>query len=312
MDYSIVFVHSGLTLPEYLRDSINQARYFNNNCKIFLITNQALIKEIDYANLLAVEIVSCESLKESSRHNNFKNNSTLDPTFRNGFWQHTTERFFYIDELIDQLNLTNVFHLENDVLIYVNLARLLSIFIQCYPGIGATFDNDLRCVPGFMYFSNKTASYNLTEFISYSFLNKLPNSINDMELLGSYRQLGSHLIDHLPIIMDVYAHPLITRTRMVPQNPHNYSKNFHLFQSLFDAASIGQYIGGIDQRNAGGKNTKGFINESCVFNPALLEYYWGEEDGKQVPFAKHSDRYYRLNNLHVHSKELQKYISFQK
>ena len=44
------------------------------------------------------------------------------------------------------------------------------------------------------------------------------------------------------------------------------SSNFDRFQYIFDAAAIGQYLGGIDPIHD--KNdTSGFVNEICIINP---------------------------------------------
>ena len=52
-----------------------------------------------------------------------------------------------------------------------------------------------------------------------------------------------------------------------------YNENFQEFNSIFDAAAIGQYLGGVDPRNSPG-DTRGFVNETCVVNYDKYEFTW--------------------------------------
>ena len=47
-DYSIVFVHIGNTLPDYLKTAVGQAKLFNDDASIYVIGNEeALLKIAD-------------------------------------------------------------------------------------------------------------------------------------------------------------------------------------------------------------------------------------------------------------------------
>jgi hypothetical protein len=87
-------------------------------------------------------------------------------------------------------------------------------------------------------------------------------------------------------------------------------KHFDQFGAIFDAAAIGQYLGGVDPRNAGGADTAGFINETCIFDPSGYQYRWRtDSQGRRVPCAIDEGREYRVNNLHIHSKDLERFVS---
>ena len=84
--------------------------------------------------------------------------------------------------------------------------------------------------------------------------------------------------------------------------------NFSSFLSIFDGAAIGQFLGGIDPKN--GVSKPGFINESCLFNPSLIKFTWEVDDcDRRVPYASYGNSISRINNLHIHSKNLQKFTS---
>ncbi len=82
-----------------------------------------------------------------------------------------------------------------------------------------------------------------------------------------------------------------------------------MFNSIFDGAAIGQYLGGINP--AVHSNARpGFINETCIFNPSRIVIEWRrDEKNRNVPFAVFDGAAYRINNLHIHSKKLHDFRS---
>lgn len=307
--YSIVFVHIGQRVPLHVKYALEQARLFNPIEDIFLILNKVAKIDDDIQQVFSkndIKLVYCEDLPRSAMHKKFLSESTLNTTFLGGFWFKTTERFFYLDELITQYNLQHVFHLENDNMLYLDLSEHLEIFKQ-YKKIAAVFDNDDRCIPSFMYFSNKNAINHLVKFIA----ERAKKGLDDMKVLALYKNEGrSQYIEPLPIIMAEYAqtYPLITPTGKSAKDKMFYSYHIDRFNSIFDAAALGQYLGGIDPKV--GQSKPGFINESCVFNPSRLKFTWEkDEQGRKIPYAIFQGKYFRINNLHIHSKKLENFKS---
>lgn len=305
--YSIVFIHIGEQLPSHLETAICQARLFNEQCQILLVANQQVLanlpEKIQQKNVVTVP---CESLNITPEHVAFRKVGRPK-----GFWVYTSERFLYLYDLMAQYQLENVFHLENDNMLYVNLEELLPIFQTAYPGIAATFDNDTRAVAGFIYISNPQIMQSLASF----FAAKRKRG-NDMEILALYKnRKGSTIqeIDHLPIIPTSYAedHVLKNRQGKSVKNPEKFHNHIDQFQSLFDAAAIGQYLGGGDIYYHP-QLKPGFINESCIFNPSFFTFEWKDDcQGRSVPYAIYNHQPYRINNIHVHSKQLHLFASIK-
>lgn len=301
-DYAIVFVHIGDTLPPYLQTAVTQARAFNKECPIFLIANEkALQTPINEASC-----ISCESLIKTTDHLRFIQKTKLNKEWKKGFWRYTSERFLYLNDFMLQHGVCNVFHIENDVMLYVDLEELLPVFLNNYTGIAATFDNDKRCIPGFVFFKDDQASSSLTQ----CFADHAKERLTDTEIFVRFREEYPDLIDTLPIVSEEYVteHPMISFRKYFPKDKYKFCQNIHLFQSFFDAAAIGQYLGGKDPAN--GFSSKGFINESCVFNPSHLTYEWiFDEQYRRVPYAIYAGKKFRINNLHIHSKQLELFLS---
>ena len=79
-----------------------------------------------------------------------------------------------------------------------------------------------------------------------------------------------------------------------------YTNHWDEFQCVFDAAALGQYIGGIDAPG----NTEGFVNESCVFEADKVDIEW--RDGRPWAFGL------PVVNLHIHCKNLKKWSTDSK
>ncbi len=307
-EHSIVFVHVGPRLPDYMEDSLSQARLFNKTCPIYLAASQEALQGLsEKARAASPTLVPLETLQKTENHLCFNNFSVMDRSFRGGFWHYTSERFFYLEEVIAHYDLHQVFHLENDNMLYVDLEKILPVFMQYYPGIAATFDNDRRCIPGFVYIADKQIIADLTTLMA----NQAHAGKNDMEFLAIFKDhVQREGIDHLPIVMENYFdyYEALSPAGHRVRNPRLYSQHGDYFDSIFDAAALGQYLGGIDPKN--GASSPGFINESCIFNPSKLHFRWERDlEGRNVPYAYFEGVERRINNLHIHCKNLKLFSS---
>ncbi len=302
----LVFVHLGPSLPPYLQDAVFQASLFNPVDEICVIVNE---KALEKSNNLGrfTTIFTAENLQLTERHSAFREKSTLDKSFRDSFWFYASERFLYLDDFMQQYNVKNLFHIESDVALFVDLQELLPIFQQEYHDqIAAVFDNDDRCIPSFIYAANKDAMAHLAAFM----VENAGSGKNDMEVLGLYKKQYPTKIKNLPIIPSSYSesYPLVSASGCKTQNAAAYSTNIDKFHSVFDAAAIGQYLGGTDPRN--GPSSPGFINERCLFNPANFSYdLQTDVYGRLIPYLLFNGTKYRINNLHIHSKHVNQFLS---
>lgn len=303
-EYSIVFVHIGNAVPTHADVAIAQARLFNKKARIILISSQEGLQRFHTAkDQIHLELIPYDTLPKTPIHQEYHNRCTET----SDFWRYTSERFLYLWDLMQAYSLENVFHLENDTMLYADLEILLPHFHTYYPGIGATFDNEDRCIPGFVWIANRQAM----ELLAAHFAEQAITGLNDMQVIGNYRKKYLiQRIDTLPIIMPEYAavYPLESPHRHITSQPRSYYNHFEAFHAIFDAAAIGQYLGGIDPMHA--HNQPGFINESCLFNPSLLKYQWKlDEQERWVPYAIFRNHSYPIINLHIHSKRLHAFKS---
>jgi hypothetical protein len=295
LNYSIVFVHLGDELPSYFVEATSQARLFNPEADIYAIVDSAALQNTPDPRFTLdnVSFVTTNTLPVTAQHEKFRKLSVHDVTFRKGYWRKATERFFYVDALMQQYNLTDVFHMEYDTMLYADLSTMMRAFHE-YAEIGAVFNNDDHCIPCFLYFKSSSGLTKLTHFLS----DNASYGWNDMIAIANYKkQYGAMAVDHLPLLMPSYLvdNALVSIYRHTTPKPENYINRFNVFQSIFDANALGQYLGGIDPRD--GHSQPGYINEGNLFDPGKLSISWEvDEHNRKVPYASDGRTKCRVNN----------------
>ena len=252
-------------------------RLGHNN--IYVIANLHLFPYFSKYNS-KIHLINANELNESY---NFSMKTSLNKSFRNGFWYLTSLRFFYIYEFMKRYNVSNIIHLENDVPIYYNCDELT---IHIDPNfMYIPFDTYRRNIASIMYIPNKEIYKTILD--NYDF-NK-----NDMENFCFIKQ-KTGLIKNFPIF--IKSDNLTAEQKYV-------SENSDIFPFIFDAAAIGQYLGGVDPRNTPG-DTRGFINETCVIKYNNYNIWFEDVNGIKKPFIQIGDKKVPIFNLHIHSKNL--------
>ena len=116
--------------------------------------------------------------------------------------------------------------------------------------------------------------------------------VNEMTLMRAYSKDFPDQLEFLPIL------PF-----------GEFSKYYGEFNSIFDPASWGQYIGGnIQEKQPGLKPDDHYIGQLLRKN---LDYtiIWKQNGLGKIPYFRYDDKEVKINNLHIHSKELYKYLS---
>lgn len=304
----IIMIYLGPELPAYINVALRQTRLFSSD-NIYMVINASTRNQLDSSSLEGIRVVTMEELGYSPSHSRFKETSLLDTSFRNGFWTYTTERFYVLETVMRTFGINSVVHIECDNLIYFDPSDYELVFRNNYSGIAAPFDNDQRCIPGFVYIRSLQALEKMTSFMLEALNNPHCGPTNDMKLVADYRLHDPSCVATLPVITPDYLASLCSLTGLKAADPSLYWNNFDLFRSLFDAAALGQYLGGIDP-SITAEDTHGFINESAVYDPRHFIYETGvDAKGRKCYFARTPTGLWRINTLHIHSKNLTDFAS---
>ena len=267
----VILVSTGV-FQSYITTNIDQLLKFDFNIHV-IIDNNFFDHMEKYKHL--VNLVDASKL-----HTDFDNKSNLDKNFRNGFWHNASKRMFILNAYMKQHRIKNVIHLENDVLLYSDMNYDFDEKMYI------TMDSTTRCIPGIMYIPNHELFNKLIENYNYS--------KNDMENLGIFFNNNRNMVHAFPIIDDNGLEKTI------------YSEHFKKFNGIFDGAAIGQYLGGVDPRNIPG-DTCGFVNETCVIKYDKYKFKWLKKGSHYLPHIEINNAMIPINNLHIHSKTLEKF-----
>ena len=286
----IILVSVG-NFQEYILQNIYNLSLFGN-CDITVITNPQFFEK--FRDLpIPVELVDCNSLSDGE----FNTSSKLDQSFRNGFWHLCSLRLFYVYSYMKTFAAEHCIHLENDVLTYVNFDAMHPKFK--HNKVYATFDAPKRVIPGILYIPNHAAFAPIIDNYNVQ--------LNDMENLARF---DKSVILPLPIF------PILPGGGIDDTDTGNnkYIELFHDFQCIFDAAAMGQYLGGINPENQRG-DTRGFVNETCVVKYNMFKFEWIKcdvgDDFKElfIPSIIVNNKRYSICNLHIHSKRLTGFLA---
>jgi hypothetical protein len=265
---TIILVSIGV-FQSYILDNIEQLvllRFTN----IHIITEKTNF--IKFQNIKNIYLVDSDQINVDY----YNQNTKLDNYYRDGFINNTSKRFFLIYEYMKINNIKSVIHLENDVLLYSNLN--FSFEEKIY----ITMDSKERCIPGIIYIYKHDLLQNL--------INNYIFTKNDMINWCNFYNNNRNIIKTFPIINNTTEKSI-------------YNINYQQFKSIFDAAAIGQYLGGVDERNISG-NTTGFINETCEITYNKYKFKWIKKDKYYFPYILINNELISINNLHIHSKKL--------
>ncbi len=270
----LILVHAGPDFPTYLNDCIRAVRAVSSIAIHVLIDADHCEKVCAVSDCVAVPL---DTIPKDQFMREYERICTLDTGFRNGFWKYTSMRFFYIYNYCRTHGLLDIFHIEYDNLIYVDFTKMLPAFQTLR--VWCIQDAPNRCIASFMYFKDHDP---LFDFL-LTLMSAGARGENDMTALMNHVRGSSADVGLLPII----DHACDADTR--------YSEHLTRFGALFDGAAVGQYVGGVDPRNAAG-DTRGFINETTVFKCSEERFEW--RSGR--PYLNGLP----LVNLHIHSKDL--------
>ncbi len=292
---NVVYAFVG-PLPAYCIDTIKQLRYFYNGPTYFIVSDYESPYISELINKYNVEVVRYDKVVD----NQF--NLMVQEAYRKfcivhslkgreKLFIHAFERFYILHNLMLQQTLQNVFFVELDNLLYNNPENWLESFSK--KDMAYMFDNYRRASSGICYIKHAEI---LSEFLDYcsSFIKTSHEFMTEMTTLYDFWELNKDCVQMLPTHWEDKAQP--TQTWETQGNYNN---------SIFDALSMGIYLGGVDPHHTRGVLTKGYKSTWGLIDYTKYMYEWKhDEEGRNIPYVWSGSTWLRINNLHIHSKDL--------
>jgi len=304
---NVLIPHLGTSTPPYLVDCVEQIRLWNKDTNIFILLDPCHKGSAFWTDLQTrcfVIYVYTDTLEPTLAHKAFSSAYVCDTKFRKGYWRYVVERFFYVEEVMRDLGLTDCCMIEYDVLIYTSFTELTQKLKASHQTCRLVCDNSTRCYPSFIYVPTAEAMGKITTFIQ----EHVGSGLNDMELLGKFAKERPEDLHYLPVITEQRnrsVRPRKSATGHVEMEPWYLSENAEDLGVLFDSLVVGQGLGGIDPRNIGGRKSGPYANETALYSMAEMPFEWKHIGGLWQPYLDSRP----LAMIHLHCKALKSYRS---
>ena len=289
-----VMFHTGTELPTFLGCNFRQFRLFNPEVNVYFLTDKRYLNNEVFKkySILPVDkdMYYSDKIKEFESYYNYG---------KDNFWTVTATRLIYIENFLADMNLTNVYHFENDVLIYYNLADHDKTFRSLYNDMAITVGGEIVAMTGFMFIKHSGALADMTKYFI--------DMLRRFGIKGITDRYRIPMVNEM-FFMRQYGIDFPDQLRNLPIMPFGeYSENFNEFNSLFDPASYGQFVGGTQSEGPGAKPQDHYIGRWLTVNPQY-GIAWKEQSDLKMPYLNYGNDI-KINNLHIHSKNLHKYMS---
>jgi hypothetical protein len=302
MIISYVFVGP---LPSYSVDTVHQLRMFYDGIIYFIVNDYNSPYIHILKNKYNVTIINYDDVVD----HDFLNlvNRTIHKFCittikgREKLFIHAFERFYLLHNLMIKHNITDVFFVELDNLIYDNPLKWEATFKE--KDIQIMFDNINRASSGICYIKNPTTLKLVLNYFN-DFIATTTEFISEMTALYLfYKSNPSLSIGFLPI-----------HWSNEQNNPSETYENFGKYgDTIFDSAPIGIYLGGVDTTHSNGVLTRGIKWWGSMIDYTQYNIKWIKNNmGLFIPYVQTKNgQLLQVNNLHVHSKELRYCLSDQ-
>lgn len=282
MNFAVVYL--GRKIPTYVFRNLSYLKSTFSDEKIYFVSDNQ--NALDRASLLGIETFRIRTSSEYAQK--LSQNLTHPIGFRDGFWLHTTSRFFALLELSKFLN-EPIIQIEADVFLFQNFptSKFRNIDKIAFP-----LESPRTGAASIFYIPNLKA---ISEFVTFIFETTAQNSLEtDMTLLGKYWIKNPNSVEILPSI------PVLENLEENEIAASAASENLKTFKGLFDPLTYGMHLLGEDPLNSRGRVVFGKKPKDHLISQLALKFelrngslYLVQEQGLVEIFC-----------LHVHSKNL--------
>ena len=278
---NFVLFHIGLSFPAHIKQCVGNIKHFNPSSKIYLLTDTHVV----------ADEVECVDVRDFSSYKILSSNIFIS-SYHATLFRNSLFRFFFINEFIKKRGLKNVIHFDNDVLVFEDYSKHLAAFETSDIFITPHSPDEYVC--GTLYVKDNI------DIICDYFASLI---FKDEQALNSYAGQG-FMPNEMRLLSKLdQEKKCFNKLPILPIG--EFSHNFNKFKSLFDPSSYGQHIGGTPDKPEGG-----WVAAQCghrAIDPLLTTRTVDVIFEDKLPYVMFAGKQIKLNNLHIHSKELSKY-----
>lgn len=282
----IVLVYSGSRLPKHHVANLNLLNQtFPDKTILTVVDNEEnhrkLLGRGFQSYLIADEIPRFVKVSEQLSH---------DATFLRGFWYRTIKRFYLLHAFLKSNPNESIIHIESDVVLMPNFP--FETFSDLDARLAYPLVTNDHAAASIFFVKSLSA---LDDFLHFVEEGLLEGSETDMTLLAKFARKSTGVC-LLP--------SLVSSSPTIQSSKSNFLDTFG-FDGVFDGATYGQYLFGLDPRNNFGIRKVFSRPEAHLVDPITLKFEIIKSImGSTLLLTDVSGHTRTLYNIHVHSKDL--------
>lgn len=273
-------------LPKHFYTCVNNILSVDSQAKIYLATDRKLaIKGINIVDINEFDYLIDKKEKILSTYRN----TQLE---KNPLWYTSFLRIFALRVVAEHFGIKKFIHFDNDILIYEPFSTLEEYGLVKSNKINITEINSNNLVFGYSYFDN----FQNLDFLEVFF----DNVLNDHKSFANNYNRGAPLNEMRVLKLAQNFKP--DYFSILPSLP--YESEF-----LFDPASYGQFLNGTNINRGNYILRRRSISTDHTVGKELKSKRVSVKFKDKRPMVYFDNKSYKLINLHIHSKNLSKFVS---
>lgn len=270
----LVFVETGRKPSKYLVNNLRIHSELFPGRKIVLIVSD---RYKQYVNNQYTEVISEESLPDSSILREFEALNKQWSGLQKNYWSNTTKRFFILDRYMKSQNLDKIIHLESDCVL-LDDSEVQNEFEKDNWGMRFPKQHAIYGCASLLLI-NKANVFD--SFLKYILENWERGEITDMDLLGEFVDLKKSA-EYLP------------------------SADLLNSSSIYDGVSIGRYFLGSDARNCRLPFSGRGLKDDAVGALKIVSPKIELSSANTIIYRDTYNSDLELKSIHIHSKRIPK------
>jgi len=273
-------------LPKHFYICVNNILSVDKQAKIYLASD----KKINIKNVNVININEFDNLvdKKNQILSMYKDTNLEN----NPLWHTSFLRVFALMTISSNFELKQFVHFDNDVLIYEPFNKIDEKRAISNNKINITQHDIKNLVFGYSYFD----SYENLKYLN-DFFEKVLN--NHIEFANNFNR-GKSLNEMRILNLALENNP--NSFSILPSLPYQG-------EIIFDPASYGQFLNGTDLKRGNYVFKRRYISTNQIVGRELKSKRISVKFENSRPIVNFENKPCRLMNLHVHSKNLNKYVS---
>lgn len=290
----VVLIHLGKAPAQHLWVNLESLLKRFIEVEFVLISDKAHLEPPKNSKLVFFQYLRSESISQ------VLDSLDHDLTFRSGFWKYTLERFIALEQYHRTDPETKIIHIESDILLFPEFPfdSFLALEKLAWQKV-----DESRDVASVFFSPHHIESGWLVSQLLHLLQNH--NHLTDMTGLNLIRKCNPTRVDTIPSFSAELGIQVLREGDQNTSLMLDLSKNFSLFDGIFDPAAYGMWLSGSDPKNYHGRqilfDTEEIVKGGTFVDPSQLRYVLSESD--QL-FCVSKYESVRIWSLHIHSKDL--------